>query len=213
MQNNNFEPGVILMSGGLDSTTLAYQFIRNNVDFIPLIINYGQHCFFTELERLKSVLPSSYQRKLEIIDVSDIFKYSNSRFINAPNLWQDDVNPDDLYIPYRNVLLLTIGASFARTVGFNYVYSAFINSNHAKEIDCSSSFFNSLDTLLQEYGSIKIIMPFRDFSKYEVVKLGIKLKAPIGITFSCQASPVIPCGACPNCVDRLDAIRKVEFLN
>jgi 7-cyano-7-deazaguanine synthase len=90
------------------------------------------------------------------------------------------------------------------------VYSAFINSNHAKEIDCSSAFFDKLGGLLSNYGSVKIEMPFRDMSKYEVAKLGIKLRAPIGETFSCQASSVIPCGACPNCVDRLEALRQIE---
>lgn len=53
-------------------------------------------------------------------------------------------------------------------------------------------------------------MPFRYKSKYEVAKLGIELDAPIGTTFSCQASAIIPCGACPNCVDRLEAIRQIE---
>lgn len=200
------EKGVILMSGGLDSTTLAYEFISKSVDFVPLIINYGQHCFNTELSRLRQVLPTHYLEKLEIIDVSEIYKYSSSRFIKAADLWRDEIEAEDLYIPYRNVLLLTIGASFARTLGLRTVYSAFINSNHAKEIDCSSSFFDNLDALLEEYGSVKIIMPYREMSKLEVAKLGIELGAPIGLTFSCQASPELPCGACPNCVDRLEAL-------
>lgn len=205
----DFKKGVILTSGGLDSTTLCYLFIKKNIEFIPLIINYGQHCFKTELERLNEVLPDNYTSKIEIIDVSEIYKYSNSKFIKAPNLWEDIITAEDLYIPYRNVLLLTIAASFARTIGLNYVYSAFINSNHAKEIDCSNDFFNNLENLLSEYGSVKIVMPLKDFSKFEVAKLGIELGAPIGKTFSCQASPEIPCGACPNCVDRLEALKKL----
>lgn len=209
-KNMEIKRGVILMSGGLDSTTLAYLFIKEKVEFIPLIINYGQHCFETELSRLKEVLPSEFLKRLEIINVSDIYKHSKSKFIKPADLWNEEISADDLYIPYRNVLLLTIGASFARTMDMNRVYSAFINSNHAKEIDCSSIFFDNLDALLQDYGSVKIIMPFRDMSKYEVAKLGIELNAPIGRTFSCQASPVIPCGACPNCVDRLEAITKLE---
>jgi 7-cyano-7-deazaguanine synthase len=56
-------------------------------------------------------------------------------------------------------------------------------------------------------------MPFRNYSKYDVAKLGIDLNAPIGMTFSCQASSSIPCGACPNCVDRLDALKKIEQEN
>lgn len=206
----NIKKGIILASGGLDSTTLCYLFIKKNIEFIPLIINYGQHCFKTELERLNEVLPENYVNKIEILDVSEVYKYSNSKFINASNLWEEKITAEDLYIPYRNVLILTIAASFARTLGLNYVYSAFINSNHAKEIDCSNDFFNNLENLLKEYGSVKIEMPFKDFSKFEVANLGIELGAPIGKTFSCQASPEIPCGACPNCVDRLEALKKLS---
>lgn len=202
--------GVILVSGGLDSTTLMYLFVKQNTDFVPLFVNYGQHCAKQELDTLKRVIPAQYVDKIEIIDVSAIYKYSQSRFIRPANLWKEEVKAEDLYIPYRNVLLLTIAASFAQTLGIDKVYSAFINSNHAKEIDCSSEFFNKLEGLLSEYGSVKIEMPFRDMTKYEVAKLGIELKAPIGRTFSCQASPDIPCGACPNCVDRLDALKKLE---
>lgn len=205
--------GVILMSGGLDSTTLAYLFINKNVEFIPLIINYGQHCYETELSRLREVLPENYVSKIEIINVSDIYKKSQSRFIKPANLWKDEIVADDLYIPYRNVLLLTIAASFARTMDMDVVYSAFINSNHAKEIDCSSAFFDNLDSLLEEFGSVKIVMPFRNMSKYDVAKLGVELGAPIGRTFSCQASATIPCGACPNCTDRLEALNKLEQSN
>lgn len=202
--------GVILVSGGLDSTTLMYLFVKQDIDFVPLFVNYGQHCAKQELDTLKRVIPAQYVDIIEIIDVSAIYKYSQSRFIRPANLWKEEVKAEDLYIPYRNVLLLTIAASFAQTLGIDKVYSAFINSNHAKEIDCSSEFFNKLEGLLSEYGSVKIEMPFRDMTKYEVAKLGIELKAPIGRTFSCQASPDIPCGACPNCVDRLDALKKLE---
>ena len=202
--------GVVLVSGGMDSTTLMYLFVAQGVDFIPLFINYGQHCADHELETLKQVIPTRYADKIEIIDVSSIYKYSRSRFIKSANLWEEEVKAEDLYIPYRNVLLLTIAASFAQTLELDRVYSAFINSNHAKEIDCSSEFFDNLEGLLSEYGSVKIEMPFRNMTKYDVAKLGIELQAPIGRTFSCQASPEIPCGACPNCVDRLNALKQIE---
>lgn len=202
--------GVLLASGGLDSTTMAYWLIKQNVDFVPLFINYGQHCANTEYETLVKVLPPNYIDKIEVIDVSSIYKHSTSKFIQPANLWDDSIVADDLYIPYRNVLLLTIGATFAQTLGYSNLYSAFINSNHAKEIDCSNEFFEKMESMLSDYGSVKINMPFRYFSKYDVAKIGIELGASIGLTFSCQASPIIPCGACPNCVDRLVALRRIE---
>jgi len=202
--------GVLLASGGLDSTTMAYWLISQTIDFTPLFIDYGQHCAKTEYETLIKVIPSNYQNRIETIDISGIYRKSQSRFIQPANLWVDDIQADDLYIPYRNILLLTVAASFAQTIGVTNVYSAFINSNHAKEIDCSNEFFEKMESLLAGFGTIKINMPFRYYSKYEVAKIGIDLGAKIGETFSCQASPEIPCGACPNCVDRLTALKKLE---
>lgn len=210
MNNKN---GILLASGGLDSTTMAYWLLSQGIDFVPLFLNYGQHCAITEFDTLKKVLPQTHSNKIEYIDISSIYAKSRSRFIKSANLWEEEITAEDLYIPYRNVLILTIGATFAQNMGLENVYSAFINSNHAKEIDCSNEFFNKMEGMLSDYGSVKINMPFRYFSKYEVAKIGIKLGANIGATFSCQASPIIPCGACPNCVDRLDAIRKIEKEN
>lgn len=207
MQNNS---GVLLASGGLDSTTMAYWLISRGIDFIPLFVNYGQHCAKAEFDTLKKVLPASHISRIEYINISDVYMKSASKFIKPANLWEDELRADDLYIPYRNVLLLTVGACFARTIGFSNVYSAFINSNHAKEIDCSNQFFGKMEQLLSEYGAVKINMPFRFYSKYEVAKLGISLGAKVAETFSCQASPEIPCGACPNCVDRLDALKQIQ---
>ncbi len=200
---------ILLASGGLDSTTMAYWLLDKGIDFIPLFIKYGQHCVDTELETLKSVLPKTYIDKIEIIDISSVYKYSNSKFINEANLWEEEITADDLYIPYRNILILTLAASFAQSLKINEVYSAFINSNHAKEIDCSKEFFSRMEMMLGEYGAIKIKMPFLEMTKFEVAQIGIKVKAPIGKTFSCQASSEIPCGACPNCVDRLEALNNL----
>jgi 7-cyano-7-deazaguanine synthase len=66
--------------------------------------------------------------------------------------------------------------------GLIVIYSAFINSNHAKEIDCSMEFFTKLETLLESYGSVKINMPYREMTKLEVAKLGISLGTPVAVS-------------------------------
>ncbi|MCL5960656.1 MAG: 7-cyano-7-deazaguanine synthase [Chloroflexi bacterium] len=200
---------VLLASGGLDSTTLAYWLLSKNVDFCPVFIDYGQHCTETELSTLLRVLPEHYRDQVEVIDVAGIYRGCSSRLIDEADLWTESVTYKDLYLPYRNLLLLTVGAAFAQARGYSYLYSAFINSNHAQEIDCSAQFFDMLAVMLADYGTVHLKMPFRDFSKFEVAKLGVSLGAPIGHTFSCQVSSVIPCGACPNCVDRLEALRQL----
>jgi 7-cyano-7-deazaguanine synthase len=198
---------VLLASGGMDSTTLAYWLQEEKIEFLPLFINYGQHCAKTELETLLRLLPDGYAARTEVINVSDIYRGCKSRLIAEPDLWHDEITAEDLYLPYRNLLLLSIGAAYAQARDYSCLYAAFINSNHAKEIDCSAKFFEMLSGVLLEYGSVEIKMPFRELSKYEVAKIGLAVEAPIAHTFSCQAASRVPCGACPNCVDRLEALR------
>ena len=125
------------------------------------------------------------------------------------NLWEDSVVAEDMYLPYRNILFLSLASAYAQSMGIKDVFTAFINSNHAKEIDCSMDFFTKLESLLLEFGSTRINMPFRNMTKTEVAKLGLELGAPIEMTYSCQVNAHMPCGACPNCVDRIIAINNI----
>ena len=201
--------GVLLASGGMDSTVLAYDLANQGQNIVLLFLDYGQHCAKTELETLKRIVPPQFENNTRIIKIGDIYKESNSRMIVEANLWVDNVVADDLYLPYRNLLFLSIASAYAQSIGAKNVYSAFINSNHAKEIDCSMEFFTKLENLLQSYGSVKINMPYRELSKREVARLGLRLGAPVAATYSCQVNAENPCGVCPNCVDKIDAINSL----
>ncbi|MBQ4900312.1 7-cyano-7-deazaguanine synthase [Paenibacillus sp. Marseille-P2973] len=200
---------LLMASGGLDSTVMAYWLKKQGKSVLPLFIDYGQHFKEEEFNTLQKVIPEEFKKDIRVVRVGDIYINSNSRMINEPDLWNEEVEADDLYLPYRNLLFLSIASSLAQTEGIAEVYSAFINSNHAKEIDCSKSFFDQLGTLLEGYGSVKVCMPFRDYSKLEVAQLGLELKVPIAITYSCQASSKFHCGVCPNCVDRINALNNL----
>ncbi len=201
---------ILLASGGMDSTTLAFWLMSRDIPFEPLFVNYGQHCARTELETLQRLLPRSALRHLSIVDVSSVYAGSDSRLIRETDLWEERIHKDDLYLPYRNILLLSIAAARVQAAGGGDVYAAFINSNHAEEIDCSSQFFSQLGKLMRAFGGVRVKMPFRYKSKLQVAKIGIRLRAPIGATFSCQVNSDVPCGACPNCVDRIEALRKLK---
>ena len=201
--------GVLLVSGGMDSTVLAYDLVNQGKMIVPLFINYGQHCMDKEFSTLKRVLPEILLDDLKVIEIGDVYRESNSRMIKEANLWKDNVVSDDLYLPYRNLLFLSIAAAYAQSIGAGFVYSAFINSNHAKEIDCSLHFFTQLQALLKEFGSVEIRLPYRNLTKTEVARRGLSLSAPIGETYSCQVNSKAPCGVCPNCIDRLTAINAI----
>lgn len=197
---------ILLASGGLDSTTLAYWLVEKSNIVQPVFFDYGQHCVEKEWETLQEVLPKNRTHAPIRITISDIFKTSKSRLIQEANLWEENVEDKDLYIPYRTLLFFSVGASTAQTYGYTDVYSGFINSNHAKELDCSADFFNSLDAFSENIGPVRFVMPFRYKTKAEVAEMARELGVPIGKTYSCQIFSDIPCGACPNCVERLNAL-------
>jgi 7-cyano-7-deazaguanine synthase len=200
---------LLLASGGLDSTTLAFQLRHEGLEVVPLFINYAQHCAGTELSTLRSVLPAEIAARIVSVDVSEVYAGAASRLISEANLWKDEISHDDLYLPYRNLLLITVGSAYARAHQIDVVYAAFINSNHALELDCSARFFTELHALLSIYGGVEVRMPFKDLTKTEVAHRGVSLGVPIAATFSCQAQSLTPCGACPNCVERLAALSAV----
>lgn len=202
---------MLLASGGLDSTTVAFKLQEDNADVSPLFFDYGQHCVETEWDRVHEVLPPGMRRP-ERVNLSDLFRGSKSRLIVEADLWKDDVQDDDLYVPYRTLLFFAAAAARAQTLDILEIYTGFINSNHAKEIDCTAEFMNKLDALTDAIGPVRFVSPFRYFSKTEVAQEAIRLGVPIGRTFSCQASSKLPCGACPNCVERLGALRQTGLL-
>lgn len=202
---------VLLASGGLDSTTVAYRLAADGVDVFPLFFDYGQHCVDMEWGRVNDVLPRGMRRP-ERCDISDIFNGSSSRLIKEADLWEDNVADDELYVPYRTMLFFAAAAARAQTLGILKVYTGFINSNHAKEVDCTAEFMNGMDSLIDSIGPVRFTSPFRFSSKKDVVEEALHRGVPIGRTFSCQAARDFPCGACPNCVERLSALQDAALV-
>lgn len=199
---------VLLSSGGLDSTTVAYWLRERGKTIVPIFFDYGQHCVETEWNTLQEVLPNDGVAPPTRVDISSVFHGSQSRLIAEANLWTEEVRSEDLYIPYRTLLFFAVGAAICQTRGLSEVYSGFINSNHAKELDCSTAFLNSLDALSENVGPVRFNLPFREMTKKEVAEIANQLGVPIGRTFSCQVYSDVPCGACPNCVERINALNQ-----
>lgn len=203
---------VLLMSGGLDSTVLFYQLLEEEMDVQPVFINYGQHGAEKEYQTILKILPDKSSCKVKIIDLSSIYSNSLSILIKEANLWVDKVTDDSLYIPYRNLVMFSAALAYAQAINVTEVYAAFINTYFAREIDASVEFLNSVKRLAVDVNNVQIILPFEKMSKLEVLELGIKLGAPVTITYSCQVNSITPCGACPNCVERLKAFEDYDKL-
>jgi len=205
-QDETLPTAVLMASGGLDSTVLAYWLLSRGVSFRCLFLDYGQHCANTELATLREILPAAERTKVHVARVGTLLEASPSRLVREADLWLDRVVASDLIIPYRNLLFLSAGSAYAASIGAQTLYSAFINSNHALEIDATREFLDGVTKLFGKVGGVRLEMPFRDMTKTEVARIGLSLGAPIAKTYSCQVSSTVHCGSCPNCVDRIEAL-------
>ena len=211
---------VVLSSGGIDSTTcLAVAVDKYGSENVAtLSIFYGQR-HSAELEAARNVAKFYNVAHYEL-DASEIFRNSDSALLNTSTAAiekssyaaQIQNSPRvSTYVPFRNGLMISMAASFADSLGdeieiFVGVHSDDASGN-AAYADCSEEFFSAMNAAVTigTYEKIRLVAPFLNQTKADVVKVGLKLGAPYQLTRSCYERGDKPCGKCATCIDRAKA--------
>ncbi|MCI8562707.1 MAG: 7-cyano-7-deazaguanine synthase QueC [Lachnospiraceae bacterium] len=214
---------MVLLSGGIDSTTClgmaVERFGRENV--IALSISYGQK---HEKEVLASEEVAKYYGIEQIkLDLAKIFKYSDCSLLQhssqevpeeayAEQLKKRDGKPVTTYVPFRNGLFLSSAASIALSRDCSVLYYGAHADDAAGNAypDCSDAFNRAIsDAIYIGSGEqLRVEAPFVGMTKAEVVKIGLELNVPYGLTWSCYEGKEKPCMACGTCIDRAEAFRQ-----
>lgn len=211
---------LVLFSGGLDSTTALAKAIslygRNNV--IALSISYGQK-HIKEIEASNKVA-AYYEVEHIYLDLAKIFEFSDCSLLDHSNqdvpegeyskqLEELDGKPLSTYVPFRNGLFLSCAASIAISKGCEIIYYGAHADDSAGEAypDCSPEFTYAINEAIY-LGSgkqVKVIGPFVNMHKADIVKLGLELNVPYNLTWSCYNGHDKACGKCGTCIDRKKA--------
>ncbi len=215
---------VVLMSGGVDSTTclgLAIErYGKENV--IPLSILYGQK-HKKELEAVEAIL-KYYNIEGRYLDLTDIFKYSNCSLLEQSQVevptgtyaeQQKNSTTDGVvstYVPFRNGLFLSSAASLALSLEASYIFYGAHSDDAAGNAypDCSPAFYQAMSDSIYEGSGKQLTLeaPFINLTKADVVKEGLRLGVPYELTWSCYEGQDRPCGKCGTCLDRAEAFAK-----
>ena len=214
---------LVLFSGGVDSTTCLGMAIdkygKDNV--IALSISYGQK-HNKEIEASDRIV-EYYGVEHLYLDLAKIFAYSNCSLLKhsdeaipkeeyAKQLEKTDGSPVSTYVPFRNGLFLSSAASIAISKECSVIYYGVHADDSAgcAYPDCSSAFNNAIkDAIYIGSGEeLTVEAPFVNMSKAEVVKLGLELKVPYHLTWSCYEGKDKPCGECGTCIDRMKAFEE-----
>ena len=198
---------IVLLSGGLDSATTLYYAIAQGYECHCLIFDYGQ------------------KHKKEIIQAKTLARMAGCKSvcvkISLP--WKGSALLDNkisiprgralntqgipvTYVPGRNIIFLSFAASYAEAIEAKTIFIGANAVDYSGYPDCRPEFIRSYQAMLGrglktslEGKSIKVMTPLIHLSKARIVKLAVKLKVPLHLTWSCYNGGSKPCGACDSC--------------
>ena len=211
------KPAVILLSGGLDSTTCAAIADDSGYEMHGITINYGQRHDY-ELEASKLVAKQFKFKSHAIIEL-DLASFGGSSLVS--DKIEIPKNRDlstakeipSTYVPARNTVFLSVALAKAETLNAFDIFIGVNAIDYSGYPDCRPEFISKFEQLMnlatkdavQNVGTYKIHTPLIKLTKSEIIKEGIELGVNYEITSSCYSPNKYgsPCGCCDACNLRL----------
>ncbi len=214
---------VVLLSGGLDSSTLLHYVIQKlgMLDVYALSFIYGQkhHCELTA---------AAWQAKAAGVKAHDIVDMSffgaltpggsalTDDAIGVPRLVDlaaSELTQPPTYVPNRNMMLLSIAAAYAEARGVKFLYYGAQTQDHYGYWDCTPDFLEKINAVLalNRRTPVTVLAPFVNMRKADEIRLGLSLGVDYAHTWTCYRGAAIPCGECPSCIEREIAFSEVAI--
>ena len=210
---------VILLSGGLDSTTCLAIAKDQGFDLFALTINYGQRHLF-ELQSAKKIALFFEVQKHSILNI-DLSQFGGSALTDDIEVPKDRVDAEMkqipvTYVPARNTVLLSLALAQAETLRSFDIYIGVNALDYSGYPDCRPEYIDSFQQIanlatkasVENTGKFKIHSPLIHLTKAEIIKKGATLGVDYGLTSSCYDPQENgdPCGHCDACI-----LRKTGF--
>ena len=216
---------VVLLSGGLDSTTVLYQAMHDGAEeILAVTYAYGSRHEAKEIQAAKDVIDRAYLHEddigwmeHQIITLPKIFSGGGSALMGDVDVPQEEYKDYDFdkegesvtVVPFRNANLISMAITLAEVKGYSRVYAGMHASDHSTWAypDCSPEFLGAMAnaSYTGTLGRVRLVFPFVWMTKAEVVTRGVLLNAPLHVTWSCYQGRYAHCGECPTCLERISA--------
>lgn len=210
-------PAVVLLSGGLDSATVAAVALREGYDVSALSFRYGQR-HALEIEAAARVARHFAIGRHQVVDI-DLRAFGGSA-LTADIPVPKDRSEEEIggvipitYVPARNTIFLSFALAFAEVVGARDIFIGVNALDYSGYPDCRPEFVNAFERLanvatkaaMESGGGFRVHAPLLHLRKSEIIALGLSLGVDYSITSSCyDPSPEgEACGRCDACILRL----------
>lgn len=209
---------VVILSGGMDSTTLLYD-IKNAGKFdkiYALTFDYGQK-HVKEIEAAKATC-KKLGIEQKIVDIFQLgkellFKSSLTGEEEVPEGHYAEENMKSTVVPNRNMILLSLAAGYAISVGAQELFYGAHAGDHTIYPDCRPEFISAMQDVLKlcDWTPVMLRAPYSGFTKGDIAVRGKTLNVDYGLTWTCYKGAEKPCGKCGSCTEREEAFLFAEM--
>lgn len=214
-----------IMSGGMDSTLVAYIMRSRGYEIVALHFNYGQRTVEKERSSFRAICEDLGVAEKYEIDL-DFFKAIGAsaltdHTIDVPTGGIESGIPIT-YVPFRNGIFLSIATAIAEKEGCSAIAIGVVEEDSSGYPDCRESFIDAFSKAAnlgtKETTAITIEMPLVHLQKSQIVQEALKLDAPLHLTWSCYQNEDKACGVCDSCrlrlrgFDRAGAVDPIPYV-
>lgn len=219
---------VILLSGGLDSSTVLYQAQADGLDCYALSFDYHQR-HRQELEAAIAIAAAAQITQHQIMHF-DLRLWGGSALtdqqIELPTHRSTAEMSSQIpvtYVPARNTIFLSFALAYAEAIAAERVYIGVNALDYSGYPDCRPDYIAAMGDVFRlgtkqgrEGHPIEIVAPLVDLRKTEIIQLGNQLSVPWEKTWSCYSdgggqTPPVACGVCDSCQLRLAAFKSLDL--
>ncbi len=221
--NIESKKAVVLLSGGLDSTTCLAIAQSENYDCYALSFSYGQK-HSAELVAAKKIAASYQVKDHKIIDLN-LASFGGSALtddaIDVPTGRIIDIDKSEdipsTYVPARNTVFLSIALAWAEVLQADKIFAGVNAVDYSGYPDCRPEYIQAFQTMADlatkagiEGKGVKIATPLIDLTKVDIIRLGESLGVDYSQTVSCYQADEQgrACGQCDSCLIRKEAFEK-----
>ena len=212
---------ITCISGGLDSSVLVHWISKNiDADIYTVAFNYGQrHSRELDCAEFQSKSVNAINHKLiDLRFLSSLITNSalTNTSIDVPSAREVIGDPQNLsYVPNRNMIMLSILAGYAESVGATDIYYGAQNADRQGYWDCTPEFLQSINDVLHlNYkNQIEIKAPFVDWDKTDIINVGVELRVDFKQTHTCYNGTEVACGKCVSDANRIQAFLNAGYID
>ena len=216
---------VVVFSGGMDSYTVLNMAHLAGFEVHAINFNYGQR-HAVEIERAITVckkMDISF-KQIDLTSLNSIIDNSAlTGDIDVPKGHYEDESMKATVVPNRNMMMLSMAAAYAINIGATQIWYGAHSGDRAIYPDCRPEFVEAMQRVLAicDYEEIKLVVPFIDGDKEEILRWGFAHNLDYSDTWTCydpqqvggdDINPyhhLVACGKCGSCQERLEAFDKV----